>query len=192
MDEETAIEAPAELAQPQVRLNGPVDEAMLRAFLDGMAAVEADGEGALALELTTPGGDADIGRRIAADVRLFRERTGRRTLFLGKSVVYSAGVTILAAFPRADRWLTRETTLLIHCRQLNRQLSFEGPLCAARLRVEALLEEIDVGLEVEEEDFAALTQGSQVALTELIERAQAGWYVRAEEARARGLVAGLV
>lgn len=183
--------APAELAAPQVRLNGPVDEAMLRTFLDALAAAEG-GDGPLVLELTTNGGDADVGRRIATDVRLFRERTGRRTLFLGKAIVYSAGVTILSAFPQPDRWLAQGTMLLIHCRQLNRSLEFEGPLKAARLRVEALLDEIDAGLQVEEEDFDDLVAGSRVSIAELLERAQSGWYVRADEALRRGLVAGLV
>ncbi|MCR5872885.1 hypothetical protein LRS10_00940 [Phenylobacterium sp. J426] len=184
--------APAELASPQVRLNGPVDEAMLRFFIDGMAMAETAGEGPLVLELTTTGGDADIGRRIAADVRLFRERTGRRTIFLGKSVVYSAGVTIMSAFPRTDRWLSRGTALLIHCRQLNKTVTFEGPLKAARMRVEALLGEIDTGLDVEEEDFDDLIEDTDVGMSELLERAQVNWYVHADEALARRLVAGLI
>ena len=191
MDDASGVRAPAELAAPQVRLNGPVDDAMLRTFLDALAAAE-DGEGPLVLELTTNGGDADVGRRIATDVRLFRERTGRRTLFLGKAVVYSAGVTILSGFPRADRWLARGTTLLIHCRQLIRTLDLQGPLKAERLKAEALIEEIDAGLEVEQEDFEALVAGSDVAIAELLERAQSGWYLRAEEAQRRGLAAGLV
>ena len=119
--------APAELARPQVRLNGPVDDSMLRFFIDGLEAAR-DGEGALALELTTTGGDADVGRRIAADMRLFREQTGRRTLFLGKAVDYSAGVTIMSAFPREDRWLAAGTMLLIHCRQIQRTVQLEGSL----------------------------------------------------------------
>lgn len=191
MDDASITRPPAELAAPQVRLNGAVDEEMLRAFLDALAAAE-DGDEPLVLELTTSGGDADIGRRIATDVRLFRERTGRRTVFLGKAVVYSAGVTILSAFPQKDRWLAQGTMLLIHCRQLNRSLAFEGPLKAARMRVEALLEEIDAGLDVEEQDFDDLVAGSRVPISELLERAQSGWYVRADEAVQRGLVAGLV
>lgn len=186
------IRAPVELGTPQVRLNGPVDENMLRFFIDGLAIVERGGDWPLVLELTTTGGDADIGRRIAADVRLFRERTGRRTIFLGKAVVYSAGVTIMSAFPKADRWLSRGTPLLIHCRQLNKTVTFEGPLNAARMRVEALLGEIDVGLDVEQQDFADLIAGSDVRMDELLERAQVNWYVHADEALQRGLVAGLI
>ncbi len=192
MDDASAIRTPAELAAPQVRLNGTVDEEMLRAFLDAMAAADAGGEGPLVLELTTTGGDADIGRRIAMDVRLFRERTGRRTVFFGKSVVYSAGVTIMSAFPRRERWLSRGSTLMIHCRQLNKTVTFEGSLKAARMRVEALLGEIDTGLEVEDRDFSDLIAGSDVGMAELLERAQVNWYLHGADALGRGLIAGLV
>lgn len=191
MDDASGVRAPAELAAPQVRLNGPVDDAMLRTFIDALDAA-GDGEGPLVLELTTTGGDADVGRRIATDLRLFRERTGRRTLFLGKAVVYSAGVTILSAFPRADRWLARGTMLLVHCRQLTKTLTLDGPLQVERVKVEALLEAIDAGLTIELEDFEALVAGSTAPIAELLERAQAGWYVRPDEALQRGLVAGLV
>jgi ATP-dependent protease ClpP protease subunit len=191
MDDASLTRAPAELAAPQVRLNGPVDDAMLRAFLDALDAAR-EGEGPLVLELTTTGGDADVGRRIATDVRLFRERTGRRTLFLGKAVVYSAGVTILSAFPRTDRWLAQGTMLLVHCRQLTKTLELDGPLQAERVKVEALLEEIDAGLTVELKDFEDLVAGSAVPIAELLERAQAGWYVRPGEAMQRGLIAGLL
>lgn len=192
MDDASGRKAPAALAAPQVRLNGPVDDAMLRSFLDALAAAAEGGEAPLVLELTTNGGDADVGRRIATDVRLFRERTGRRTLFLGKAVVYSAGVTILSAFACEDRWLARGTMLLVHCRQLIRTLDFHGPLRAERLRVEALLDEIDATHEVEMEDFEAFVAGSRVPVAELVERAQSGWYLRADEALQRKLVAGLV
>jgi ATP-dependent protease ClpP protease subunit len=37
---------------------------------------------------------------------------------LGRTIVYSAGVTIMAAFPRADRWLSLDTRVMIHRRQL--------------------------------------------------------------------------
>ncbi|ACG79032.1 conserved hypothetical protein [Phenylobacterium zucineum HLK1] len=191
MDDASAPKPPVELARPNVRLNGPVDDAMLRAFLEGLSAAEDRGE-PLTLELTTNGGDADVGRRIAADVRLFRERTGRRTLFLGKAMVYSAGVTVLSAFGRRDRWLARGCALLVHCRQLNRAVELNGPLLLERARVEALLGEIDLGLRIEEQDFATLIEGSPVPLAELLERAQSGWYLDADEALQRGLIEGIL
>jgi ATP-dependent protease ClpP protease subunit len=190
-DLSSLTQAPPELARPQVRLNGPVDDAMLRTFLDALAAAE-DGQGPVVLEMTSTGGDAEVGRRIAADVRLFRERTGRRTLFFGKANVYSAAVTVMSAFPRADRWLARESTLLIHCRQLRKTVEFDGPLKGERARAEAVLSEIENGIEIEREGFERLIDGSSVSLHELEERAVSNWYVDAEEALQRGLVAGVV
>jgi ATP-dependent protease ClpP protease subunit len=181
---------PAELASPQIRLTGPVGDEMLRNFLDGLTQAET-GDGALVLEITTTGGDAEVGRRIASDVRLFRERTGRRTLFYGKASVYSAGATVMSAFAPADRWLSRESTVLIHCRSLEKTLTFSGPLKAERIRVEEVLAEIEAGIRIEHQDFERLVEGTGVPLSELLERAEAGWYVSAEEALQRGLVGGV-
>jgi ATP-dependent protease ClpP protease subunit len=182
---------PAELARPAVRLHGEVGDPMLQSFLDGLLAAEEE-EGPLVLELTTTGGDADVGLRIATDLRLFRERTGRPTLVFGKTVVYSAGVSILAGAPREDRWLARGTMLLIHGRQLTQTLQLSGSLSLARQRAAVLLAEIDAGLVLERQGFEALIAGSDVGLDELTARAGANWYLSAEEALARGLIAGLV
>lgn len=182
---------PAELAHPQIRLEGEVNEAMLRTFRDALAATEERGETAV-LEITTHGGDADIGRRIATDIRLHRERTGRDALFLGKAVVYSAGVTIMSGFPRRARWLSQGTMLLIHGRSVGRTITLDGPLKQERKRVEALLAEIDTGLALERRGFETLIEGSRIPIEELLERAQSNWYLDADEALARGLVAGVI
>jgi ATP-dependent protease ClpP protease subunit len=182
--------APAELAQPQIRLHGEVNDAMLAAFLEAVAAAPDDGS-PLVLELTTVGGDAEVGRRIANDVRELRERRGRRVLFLGKASVYSAGVTIMSAVPRADRWLARGTMLLVHCRKLDKTLTLHGPLKGERLKAEALLAESDAGLALQEADFQALIQDSRVTLPELLERAEHNWYLAADDALRRGLIAGV-
>jgi ATP-dependent protease ClpP protease subunit len=182
---------PPELARPDVRLHGEVGDPMLQSFLDGLAAAET-AEGPLVVELTTTGGDADVGLRIAADLRLFRERTGRRALVFGKAAVYSAGVSILAGAPPQDRWLARGTMLLIHGRQLSTKLDLNGPLVRERERLAALMAEIEAGLALERQGFEALIAGSTVQLEDLLARARTNWYVPAEEALARGLIAGLV
>lgn len=175
---------------PQVRLYGDVGDDMLARFLDQLDA--ASGEDPLVVELTTLGGDADVGRRIAADIRLYRERTGRPVLFFGKTTVYSAGATIMSGFRREDRWLDRRCVLMVHCRKLAKTLELNNFLGSERPRVEALLAEIDLGLKVQRWDFEALIEGSNVALDELEERAHENWYLDADEALERGLVAGLV
>ena len=176
---------------PQVRLLGTVSEAMLNAFQDQLAAAEP-GEGPIAVEITSMGGDADIGRRLALEVGLARERLNRRLVFIGKTAVYSAATTVMGGFPREDRYLTRDAVLLIHCRQLQRSLELSGPLGASRVRLNQILGEIEAGVQLQQEGYAALVEGSRVSIDEITAEAEAGWYVRAEEALARGLVAGLI
>ena len=184
--------APPELAgTPTVSLHGAMDDGLLSVWLDALAGART-GSGALVLELTTTGGDAEIGRRIAEDVRLFRERTGRRALFLGRTTVYSAGVTVMAGFPKADRWLGRDGVLMIHGRKLQKCLNIDGPLRSERGRVEALLAEIDEGVRIEREGFERLIEGSDVTLEELERQTVGDWYLTAEAALERGLVAGVV
>jgi hypothetical protein len=185
------VDPPAALLSPQVRLTGKVDEAMHAVLLDALNAA-VDRPEPLVVELTTAGGDADVGRRMAADIRQFRQRTGRSPLFLGQTIVYSAGVTVMSAFPVVDRWLARGTTLLIHCRSLSKKLELDEALLPARQRVMQLLSEIDNGLRVEREDFAQLVDGSTVSLDELLEHAPLNWYVSADDALGRGLIVGIV
>ncbi len=184
--------APPALARPQIRLHGDVDDEMFSLFRQALDRAEEGTDDPVALELTTFGGDADVARRMAGDLRLFRERTGRRLIFLGRTTVYSSGITVMAAFPPADRWLSRETTLLIHGRSLAKTLELCGPLALERARVQAILSEIDVGLRLERDDFEQLVEGTGVGLVEVLERAPANWYLQAPEALARGLISGVV
>lgn len=187
-----ALVAPVELSEPPtVSLHGPVDDGMLSVWLDALATAR-NGTGALVLELSTTGGDAEVGRRMAEDVRLFRERTGRRALFLGRTTVYSAGVTIMAGFQRADRWLSKDAALMIHGRKLEKTLNIEGPLRFERPRVEALLAEIDEGLRIERAGFEQLIEGSDVAMEELEKQTVGDWYLTSEQALQRRLLAGLI
>lgn len=183
---------PVALAQaPQVRLLGTVGEGMLSGFHDQLASAEKD-EGPIAVEITSTGGDAEIGRRLALEVKLARQRLKRRLICIGKTVVYSAGATVMGGFPREDRYLTRDAVLLIHCRKLEKTLKLAGPLKASRLRLDQVIAQIDMGLKLEQEGYAAFVEGSDVGIDEVAAKAETGWYIPAEEALARGLVAGIV
>src|SRR5438067_7273627 len=144
------------------------------------------------IELFTDGGDAEIGRRLAEEVRLLRQEHGRDVWFLGKTLVASAGVTVMAAFPKEKRWLTRDAALLIHGRRMVKDLHLEGPLGSCRRVLEEMIADIDHGLRLEEQGFAELIDGANVDAEEIARRAYGGWYLSAEEALNRGLVAGLV
>ncbi len=182
----------SELARtPQVRLNGPIAQDSLDSFLDQLGKLGA-GEEPIAVEVTTTGGDAEIGRRLALEVKLARERLKRRLVFIGKTVVYSAGATVMGGFPREDRYLTEDAVLLIHCRKLSKDLALDGPLRALRIELEQVISEIDMGLTLQQEGYDALIRGSSVSIDEVTSKAEHGWYIQAPEAVERGLVAGLV
>lgn len=189
---DTEFSSISELARtPQIRLNGPITQDSLDAFLDQVGTVAA-GEEPIAVEVTTTGGDAEIGRRLALEVKLARERLKRRLIFVGKTVVYSAGATLMGGFPREDRYLTDDTVLLIHCRKLSKDLSLDGPLRALRIELEQVISEIDIGLTLQQEGYAEIVRGSGVSIDEVTSKAEQGWYLQAPEALERGLVAGLV
>jgi ATP-dependent Clp protease, protease subunit len=181
----------ARLARATIRLSGPVGAPMVASFLDQLLPV-LEVEGSILIELFTDGGDAEIGRRLAEEVRLLRQQHGRDLWFLGKTLVASAGITMMAAFPREKRWLTRDAALLIHGRRMMKDLHLEGPLGSCRRVLEEMIADIDHGLRLEERGFAELVEGSNVAQEEIVRRAYGGWYLTADEALRVGLVAGLI
>ena len=164
---------------------------MLASFREQLARAEQGG-GPIAIELMTMGGDADMGRRLALEVKLARERLGRRLVFVGKTAIYSAGTTMMGGFPVADRYLTRDAVLLLHCRQLDKTMELQGPLESSRIRLEQALAEIETGQRLEREGFEAIVAGSDIGIDEICEKALTAWYVPAEEALERRLVAGLI
>src|ERR1700712_3785139 len=87
------------LKEPNVRLFGPIGDQSVQDVL-GQIRTVLQTDAPVVLELTTEGGDAEGGRRIALEIRLCRKWFGRDTFFVGKTVVMSAGVTIMAAFPK--------------------------------------------------------------------------------------------
>src|ERR1700731_1652875 len=151
MADPTAVIPPelfARLARPTVRLSGSIDEAAAASFLSQVLPT-LDVPGSIVVELFSSGGEAEVGRRLAQEVRLLRQIHGRDLWFLGKTLVASAAVTVMVAFPRERRWLTRDTTLLIHGRRMMRNVHLEGPLGSCR-RVLEIIADIDNGLRVED------------------------------------------
>jgi ATP-dependent protease ClpP protease subunit len=113
--------------------------------------------------------------------------------FLGKTYVYSAGVTIMGAVPCARRFLTHDTQLLIHERKLRRELHLDGPLstCASILR--NALEEVEAGQRLERTGFEELVEGCNLDVEALLAKVlDQDWYLDADMAERLGLVRGLV
>lgn len=175
-----------------VRVFGEVDDDTLRDFL-GQLDRAATKSGPIVIEMTTSGGDADVGRRMALEIRLLRERAGKDVYFFGKSTVYSSGVTVMAAVPVSRRFLSADTSLLIHQRWMERELKISGPLRSTIAQVKDLLAELEHGIAVERDAFADLVHGSSMTLDDVVKRIMdADWYLRAPQALRLGLVAGLV
>jgi len=179
------------LLNPHIRLFGPVDEAMLGSFFQQLGkALERDGP--IVMELTTSGGEAEIGRRMALQVRLCREHLKREMIFFGATTVYSTGVVIMAAFPNTHRYLARDTALLIHGRRVGKEEVPGGPLMTVLQVTRAKMADLEKGIELEHAGFAELVAGSDVSEEEIRHRAETNWYLTADEALSRRLVVGLV
>ena len=181
---------------PKIRLMGTVDEEMVRDFLkqyeEQHDKIFKSVEKTFVLELTTYGGKADYGYRIAEEIRIAREYHGLDPSFIGKTFVYSAGMTILAAFPKNRRYLTQHTTLLTHERRVEQDVKFLGPMIANIQVAKEILADFENGKRIEDQNFAQVVQGSDVSFEEIVGKAQTGWYIPAEEALRRGLVEGLI
>jgi len=175
-----------------IRLTGTIDDGTLDRFTGQLEAARKQ-DGPLLLELTTTGGDADIGRRIAGDIVFEREYHGRDLVFLGKAAVYSAGVTILSAFPPGRRYLTAGTSLLVHERRMEKTLDLNGAMRANLALVNDTLAEIEAAMAIERRDFARLVEGTELTLDTLLDKVLArDWYLDETEALRLGLIAGVV
>ena len=183
---------PDATATADISLVGPVDEAMTCKLRDALAEVESSSD-PLTIDMTTLGGDPEMARRMIVEIDAARQRMkNRRFVFVGKTVVYSAGCTFMAAFPPQDRYLTADAVLLIHCRQLCKTMQLDGPIRSSIPLLRAMIHQLETGIELEKDNFERLIEGTQVSMDELLEKALYNWYVPAKEALDRGLVAGII
>ena len=178
------------LAVAHIQLHGPVDGMMYSTFKQQLANSPADGP--LVVSITTLGGDPEMARAMADDIRLLRQYTGRECLFLGKVAVYSAGATFMAAFPVDKRFLTRNSRIMIHERLMQSTIQLNGPLNTLSYTLKAKRNEIEDSIRIQDEGFADLVNGSRVTLAELKQKAPSNWYIEAEEARDLGLVLDII
>lgn len=175
---------------PDIRLFGKVDDAMLSEFFRQQAGVRPDKP--IVMELSTSGGDADTGRRIAQEILMWRN-CGVEMFFLGKTYVYSAGITIMAAFPSTHRFLTADCELLVHERKMKKDLHLEGALRGCMSAVNDVLAEIESGQRLEREGFANLAKGSALSARDIENKVyNKDWYFTADEALKMGFIGGVV
>lgn len=133
---------PRDFCNPAILLAGHVDHDLYASFRDQLA--KAPAQGLIVVELSTLGGDPEVARMMGEDVRFRSEfEPERHFVFLGKAVVYSAGVTFMSFFGRDNRYLSRGTRLMIHERQMSEDLRIEGPLSTCTAGLKAKLHEIE-------------------------------------------------
>ena len=184
--------APSLSDTADISLIGSVDEAMACKLRDALWDAD-DNDQPFTIDMTTLGGDPEMARRMIVEIDAARERLkGRRFVFFGKTIVYSSGVTFMAAFPREDRYLDADSTLLIHCRQLCKTMQLDGPIRTSIPMLTAMVHQLETGIELEEENFKRLIEDSDVSMDELLEKALYNWYVPAREACERQLVAEII
>jgi len=174
---------------PNIWLRGQISEDLLAAFYEQLEAAPRDQM--LVVEVFTRGGDADIGRLIASEIKLQQEYFKRGVVFKGRSTVYSAGITIMSAFPRHARYLSRDASLMIHGRQMEKTLNLSGSIRASMPEVKSLLAQMQTALRLEKQDFEDLAAGSSLSADEIWDRSEHNWYLTAGEALDVRLVEGL-
>lgn len=82
--------------------------------------------------------------------------------------------------------------LLIHSRQLTKTVELDGPIRATIPQVRALCHQLETGVQLEEDNFKSLIEGSDLSMDELLEKALYNWYLPAQEALERGLIAAVI
>ena len=190
-NEDTRPPDAALLFEPNISINGLIDEATVTFFLGRLAQLRR-GEGPMILELNTNGGDADAARRIALEIKLFLRHHERGGYCIGKTKVYSAGVTIMAAFPRGSRFMTEDAVLLVHERRLEDSVELKGPLRSCLQIVREQLALLETAEKLERQGFRDLIEGSTLTEDEIYERATNNCYIPAEKAKALKLIADVL
>jgi ATP-dependent protease ClpP protease subunit len=179
------------LYQPNIRIAGNISSATLWDVLNALDRLRQSNDD-LVVEVMTEGGDADIARRIALEISLFLRDSGRNTYFVGKTIVYSAGMTIMGAFPAANRFATKDTTFLIHERRISKSLSFDGPMRAMIQIAKEQVAMLETARRLEWEGFEDLARGSQIDAKTLYDRAKENYYLSTNEAIELGLLARII
>ena len=182
---------PKDFQFPAISLSGNVDQSMYLHFRSALTG--APQEGVVVVEISTLGGDPEIARMMGEDIRFHSDLCPqRRLVFLGKTAVYSAGATFMSFFAAENRYLTRGTRVMIHERLITKTIDLSGPLSTCIATLKASLHEIQCSIEIQNEGFENLIMGSDITMDEVMQKAPENWYLEANEAQARGLVAAVL
>jgi len=182
---------PKDFEYPAIMLSGVVDHGMYLHFKNCLST--APQQGLVVVEISTLGGDPEIARLMGEDIRFHSDLyPERRLVFLGRTAVYSAGATFMSFFATENRYVTRGTRIMIHERLITKNIHLAGPLSTCIATLKATLNEIQSSIAIQNEGFQNLILGSDITMEELLEKAPENWYLEANEARARGLIAAVL
>jgi ATP-dependent protease ClpP protease subunit len=182
---------PRDFEYPTIMLSGVVDHGMYLHFKNCLA--NAPQQGLVVVEISTLGGDPEIARLMGEDIRFHSDLyPQRRMVFLGRTAVYSAGATFMSFFATENRYVTRGTRIMIHERIITKNIHLAGPLSTCIATLKATLNEIESSIAIQNEGFRNLILGSDIMMEELLEKAPENWYLEANEAQARGLIAAVL
>lgn len=182
---------PRDFEYPTIMLSGVVDHGMYLHFKNCLA--NAPQQGLVVVEISTLGGDPEIARLMGEDIRFHSDLyPQRRMVFLGRTAVYSAGATFMSFFATENRYVTRGTRIMIHERLITKNIQLAGPLSTCIATLKATLNEIESSIAIQNEGFQNLILGSDIMMEELLEKAPENWYLEANEAQARGLIAAVL
>lgn len=182
---------PKDFEYPAIMLSGVVDHGMYLHFKNCLST--APQQGLVVVEISTLGGDPEIARLMGEDIRFHSDLyPERRLVFLGRTAVYSAGATFMSFFATENRYVTRGTRLMIHERLITKTIQLAGPLSTCIATLKGTLNEIQSSIAIQNEGFHNLILGSDITMEELLEKAPENWYLEANEARARGLIAAVL
>lgn len=177
--------------RPDIRIYGDITEDKIASFLEQLDKA-LDKDGPIVFELTTAGGEADLGRRIAHEVKCCRTNLDKEIYFLGKTVVYSIGAVIMSAFPVKYRYMEENAILMVHERRITKEVNFDGPMTACLQMARELVSQFETSKDVEMRDYKDLIEGSRLNMDEVMEHIKSNWYIHADEALEMGLIAGTV
>ena len=177
---------PKDFEYPSIMLSGVVDHGMYLHFKNCLS--NAPQQGLVVVEISTLGGDPEIARLMGEDIRFHSDLyPERRLVFLGRTAVYSAGATFMSFFATENRYVTRGTRIMIHERLITKNIQLSGPLSTCIATLKATLNEIESSIA-----FQNLILGSDISMEELLQKAPENWYLEANEAQARGLIAAVL
>ena len=81
---------------------------------------------------------------------------------------------------------------MIHERKMTKTISIDGPLTTCVNNLQATLNEIEASIQIQNEGFANLIQGSALSMDQVLQKAPENWYIEANEAHALGLIQAVI